>query len=175
MKEFGFKSYEKLIHNCVFPVLDYCSTVWGDKKYQQLDNVQNRAIRYYLGVHRFAPVAAITGDVGWLASRYRRWSNMLRYWNRLISMENGRITKVIFEEDYRRCQNNWCSEIKHIMSALNILHCYNQKCTVNLQYVHSSLLNYQKQIWHETIDNSPKGVFIGEKPVSVSRTFHLFA
>ena len=76
MKEFGFKSYEKLVSNCVFPVLDHCSTVWGYKQYQQLDNVQHRAIRYYIGVHRFAPIAAITGDIGWL---------MLRYWNRLVT------------------------------------------------------------------------------------------
>ena len=36
-------------------ILDYCSAVWGFKNYQQIDKVQNRAMRYFLGVHRSTP------------------------------------------------------------------------------------------------------------------------
>jgi hypothetical protein len=39
LKDFGFKSYEKLYLSCVVPILDYCSSVWGFKKYQATDNV----------------------------------------------------------------------------------------------------------------------------------------
>jgi hypothetical protein len=60
MKDFGCKTFEKLYKSCVVPKMDYCSGVWGFKKYQSLDNVQHRAIRHYMGVHRFAPILAIT-------------------------------------------------------------------------------------------------------------------
>jgi hypothetical protein len=46
-KGIGFKSFEELFCNCVVPVLDYCSSVWGYKEYQTLDSVQKRAVRYF--------------------------------------------------------------------------------------------------------------------------------
>jgi len=47
-------------------------TVLGCKSYQKNDNVQNRAMRCFLGVHRFTPILAMVGDTGWLPSVYRR-------------------------------------------------------------------------------------------------------
>ncbi|VDH98618.1 Hypothetical predicted protein [Mytilus galloprovincialis] len=105
IKDFGYKSYEKLFNSCIVPIL-YYSCVWGYRKYQSKDNIQNRAIRYYLGVHRFAPILAIHGDIGWIPSQYRRWINMVRYWNRLIRFDNNRITKLAFNIDYDRCKSN---------------------------------------------------------------------
>ena len=66
LKEFGIKTYEKLYSACVVPILDYCSSVWGYKDFSCVDTVQNKSIRYFLGVHKFAPNLAINGDVGWL-------------------------------------------------------------------------------------------------------------
>jgi hypothetical protein len=117
-KDFGFKAFVKLYHSCVVPVLDHCQSIWGFKQYQASDHVQHRAIRYFLGVHRCAPVTAISGDIGWLPCRYRRWLNMLKYWNRLQLMGDNRLTKKIFHIDYRPCQNNWSSDIKTVMDTL---------------------------------------------------------
>ena len=93
LKDFGFKTFEKLYYSCVVPVTDYGSAVWGYKNYAQLDYIQNRAIRYFLGVHRFTPILALVGDSGWLPSQYRRWLTILRLWNRLILMDDSRLTK----------------------------------------------------------------------------------
>ena len=69
LKESGIKTYENLFNACVVPVLDYSSSVWGFNDYASIDAVQNRTIRYFLGVHRFAPKVAINGDAGWLPSK----------------------------------------------------------------------------------------------------------
>lgn len=156
MSDFGFKSYEKLVFNCVVPVMDYCSTVWGYKNFQQLDNVQNRAIRYYLGVHRFASVAATTGDIGWVPSRYRRWLNMLRYWNRLVNLEHDRLTKLVFDQDYDLCNDNWCSEIKSIMTSLDLLNEFHSKATVDLKVAESKLKDLYNTQWIDMVERSPK-------------------
>ena len=63
MKDFGFSTFEKLYESCDIPVLDYGASVWDYKAYTEIDSVQNRAIRYFLGVHRFTPSLAINGDV----------------------------------------------------------------------------------------------------------------
>ena len=45
-------------------------------------------------------VLGMIGDTGWIPSVYRRWLSMLRYWNKLIQMDDHRITKKVFIADY---------------------------------------------------------------------------
>ena len=68
-------------------------------EHESINSVHNRAIRMFLGVHRFAPISAITGDMGWVPSKIRRFVNMFRFWNRLIKMNDNRLTKKIFQWD----------------------------------------------------------------------------
>ena len=84
-----------MFNSCVVPVIDYCSGIWGFKQFNKIDTLQNIAIRYFLGVHRFTPILAINGEMGWTLSIHRRWVNMIRLWNRLISMDDNRLTKCV--------------------------------------------------------------------------------
>ena len=95
-KEIGISTFEKLFLNCVAPVLDYCSEVWGLQNYHSIEMVQNRALRFYLGVHRFTPLPALHGEFGWKLSYYRHYINAVRLWNRSLTMEDNRITKRVF-------------------------------------------------------------------------------
>ena len=95
-KGFGFPTYTKLYESCVTPVLDYCSGVWGFNKLDRIDTVQHRAIRLFLGVHRFAPNKAINADMGWVSSRVRGRVVMLRLWNRFAVMDQDSLSKHIF-------------------------------------------------------------------------------
>mgnify|MGYP000571874639 CR=1 FL=1 len=135
IKDVGFKTYDKLYNNCIVPILDYCSSVWGYTHFQSCENIQHRAIRYFLGVHRFAPIDAITGDVGWLPCQYRRWINIARYWNRLVSMNQNRLTKCLFNADYTLCRNNWCSDVKSVFAILNMSHCFDNKLEVDIRII----------------------------------------
>ena len=120
LKDFGIKTFEKLFTSFVVPVLDYSSSIWGYKDFACLNQIQNKAIRYFLGVHKFAPTLAINGEVGWVNSKERRWCNMIRYWNKLLSMDDTRICKRVFNWDYEKCMNNWSSEVKNIMSVIGL-------------------------------------------------------
>ena len=79
MKEFGFKSYEKLYYNCVVPILNYGASTWGFKSFKCIDNIHNRSMRYYLGVHRSAPVTALFEDTDWFPSIFRQWLSIIRF------------------------------------------------------------------------------------------------
>ena len=61
---FGYSTYTKLYESGVVPILDYCSSVWGYNVLDKIDTIQNRAIRLFLGVHRFAANKAINADMG---------------------------------------------------------------------------------------------------------------
>ena len=54
-------TYRTLYNSGVTPILDYCSAIRGYQNFGYIDTVQNRAIRFYLGVHKFAPNLAING------------------------------------------------------------------------------------------------------------------
>ena len=79
---FKYNSYITSFLACIFPILDYCSEIWGFKLQTKCETIRNRAIRFFLGVYKFAPNLSITGDMGWTPSFIRRRVNMCRLWNR---------------------------------------------------------------------------------------------
>jgi len=82
----GYSTFTKLFESCICPILDYSSGVWGFHKFEKINTIQNRAMRIFLGVHRFAPKLALEGDMGWMSSRNCRFICILRLWNRLLNL-----------------------------------------------------------------------------------------
>ena len=150
-KDIGYNTYSKLFNSCVAPVIDYCSGVWGFKQFNKIDTVQNRAIRYFLGVHRFTPLLVINGEMGWTMSIHRRLANMFRLWNRLTSMNNTRLTKHVFNTDYNTSRKTWCSEIKSIFEQLNMQHKFVNKQAVDLKRVENFLGTIYQRDWNEKL------------------------
>ena len=60
---------------------------------------------------------------------------MIRFWNRILNVENDRLLGRIFEEDYLLCNNNWCSEVRSIMSFLELNEYFENKLIVNFDSV----------------------------------------
>ena len=136
---------------------DYCSGVWGFRDFHKGDMVQNRVIRYFLGVHRFTPILAINGDMGWPLTLHRRWTNMLRLWNRLVGMENIRLTKKIFLYDLNRnASNSWCSEIKVILDKIGLIANFLNRQTCDINVCEKLLLNSHCTDWANKIKDIPK-------------------
>ena len=82
------------------PILEYACAVWPCAKANEIDVIQNRAMRYFLGVHTYAPNAGLSGDMGWIKHGYNRYLCAFRFWNRLLNMYDSRLTKHIFKWDY---------------------------------------------------------------------------
>ena len=78
----------------------------------------NQACRLFLGFYKYAPIAAIQGDMGWINSKHRRYLNMIKYWNRLIDMQCSRLTKKIFLWDAQCAGDSWTSDIRKIFGLL---------------------------------------------------------
>ena len=67
----GYYSYTKLFQSGVCPILDYGSEIWGFGDYSSIDSIQNKAMQIFLGVHKFAPLPALTVDMDWSSSSTR--------------------------------------------------------------------------------------------------------
>ena len=73
----GYKTFTKCFESYVCPVLDYSSEIWGYVNAPKIDTVQNKAMRVFLGVHKFAANQMLDGDMGWYPSKLRRQFSML--------------------------------------------------------------------------------------------------
>jgi len=155
---FGFPTLTALFDAGVSPILDYASGIWGYQSYTQIDAVQNKAIRFYLGVHRFATNNAINGDVGWVPTGIRRKINMLRFWNRMIKCHDDRLTKRIFAWDIqrRRHSGSWSSDISKVFSEIGSENSFDNLLSVNLGVAKRKLCENFSSKWKNEICNTPK-------------------
>ena len=155
----GYFIYTKLYNSCVLPVMNYGAGVWGYLQYNKADTIQNRAMRTFLGVHRFAPVLGLEGDMAWMKLQFKRWLEILRLWNRLILMRDDRVTKLIFEYDYSQAlegKKNWCYDVSNILSKLELETVFLNKEVCNLDTAEQILLRKQEESWRQNIQNKPK-------------------
>ena len=124
-------------------------------KAKEIDQLQNRAIRYFLGVHKFAANAAIVGDMGWLQPKYSRYLQCIRFWNRLINMENGRLTKKIFLWDYE-CNNNWNTEMASLFDKLQLREVHGNKHICDVNIASDKINDLMQSNWKKEAENKPK-------------------
>ncbi len=122
--EMGYSTYSKWYENCVVPIVDHASGVWGYKLYSTIDQLQNKAPRIFLGIHRFAPILGVEGDMGWLNRGRQRHLNILRLWNRIIRMRESRLPKQVFKYEYNNGNKDWCYEMREIFKALDLEYMY---------------------------------------------------
>jgi len=115
-------------------------------------------MRYFLGVHRFTPVLGMIGDTGWIPSVYRRWLTMIRYWNKLVQMDDHRITKKVFIADYNSHteKNNWTQDLKKILSTIGLANNFENKTVVNLSQAKDQIHLYYANKWSQDIQHVPK-------------------
>jgi hypothetical protein len=155
-----YSVYKKMYDSCVVPILDYCAGVWGFRVYDKINAVQNRCIRSFLGVHKYASNAAINGDVAWTPPVVRRKICMLKLWSRIISMGDTRLTKkVLIWDYYTRRANTWCSNIRNIFQETDQMHIYDTMSVcneANIVIATDILSSNAVDAWKQTVLTQPK-------------------
>ncbi len=116
----------------VCSILDYAANLWGFKELPKINkDTQNRTIRSYLGVHKYAPNQSIQGNMGQPLSCVK--VVMVRFWNCLTRMDDDRLFKKILLSNIVQNKNCWVYEIWEIMKDANYEDVYH-----NLETVHES-------------------------------------
>ena len=71
IKQCGYNTFNTLFNSGVLSISDYSAEIWATKNFPKIEQVSYKAARYFLGVHRFAPVDALLGDMGWSTAKTR--------------------------------------------------------------------------------------------------------
>jgi exonuclease III len=160
-----FKTYSKLYESCIIPIMDYAAGVWGFPNYDRPNTVQNRAIRSFLGVHRYASNVAIQGDVGWKWPVVRRKIEMLKLFKRIMLMDDDRLTKKMLIWDWKHKGYSWSRCIRSIFKGTG----QENLCTIDIFHTQSvldfdviiktaekELMTVEINKWHSELVKQPK-------------------
>ena len=123
----------------------------GTKSVSPISAVQNRACRIFLGLGRYAPIAAVNGDMGWPAPEHRQWMCITRKWCRLITLDESLITKIVFRAHLDRCNpryKTWCHRVKMFYHQLELDICRGHRLAVRatLNTVNTTLQVYFEKL-----------------------------
>jgi len=106
---YTFNVFTKLYESIVLPVICYSSCIWGVRNYSCINAVQNRAMRFYLGLGKYAPNDAIIGDMGWTPVYVSQWTTVVRHLVRMSCTTSSRLNKRVAlwaaSKSSGRCQN----------------------------------------------------------------------
>ncbi|XP_071136614.1 uncharacterized protein [Mytilus edulis] len=143
-----FDIYEKLYENLVQPVLLYGSSIWGISEHKQLETVQNRACRYFLGAFKNSTNLAVRGDMGWTTVKTKQNIEVMRLFFKLSNLEDDRIVRTIHETSKAK-QRSWHSRVLALLrkSELNFLINLNITTKQKLRMAQDKLTAIDQEKW----------------------------
>ena len=92
---FPINVYRKLFDSCVCSVSDYGGEIWGFKAYESNRQLQLKACRAYLGAPKQTAIPGLLSEMNWCEPRSRTQVQMVRYFHRLLKIEDQRLLKKI--------------------------------------------------------------------------------
>ena len=152
----GHETYKQCFNSCVRPILEYGAEVWGYHKGENIENVYNKAIKVYLGVNRFAANLAVIGDIGWVPPALSRKLCMIRYWNRLIDMDDTRLTKKVFDYVHATQSTKWCKMVCNTLSEIQMEDNFWYKMPCDIRVCREKLMEIYMQKWKNLVTKKPK-------------------
>ena len=130
-----FNVYTKLYDSVVYPVISYGAGIWGC-----INAVQNRAMRFFLGVGKYIPIADFEGEMEWEASFIKQWTSIGRHFVRISRTPLNRINKHIalwaHSKAFPKCKN-WFYSIKERLLKLHLRTDYDNNRPLGTEFVNN--------------------------------------
>lgn len=172
-----FNVYTKLYDSVVSSIIKYGASIWGFKSYSCINAVQNRAMRFFLGVGKYTPVAALQGEMGWEPNSIKQWNCIGRFYVRISCTSNSRLNKRIAlwasSKASSQCRN-WFYIVRKRFSSLHLVNDLRLDRPVSLKVVrdlHDAAMGEFKDSWYINVHNA---VGPSKKGRNKLRTYGMF-
>ncbi len=109
-----------------------------------------------MGVHRFAAVAVTNIEMDSVKMQLIRWLEMLRFYNRVVKMEEWRLPKVVLNWDSMSRRRGWLADLTEVATELGLPLPLSGDFTYDLESAQSVLTHKSRQIWREDALTKPK-------------------
>lgn len=88
------------MHPALFQLSIIILLLMDIKTFSALTTPKIEKKKYFLDVHKFTSKFDIRGDMGWIPSKQRRFLDIIRYWYRLLGMNDNILCKHVFLWNY---------------------------------------------------------------------------
>jgi hypothetical protein len=157
------KGWEVLVR----PVLEYGCEIWGGGRWEEVERLQNALGRRILGVSRMTSRAAVRGELGWWRMEARRDLARLRFWGKLVLMDESRIVKRIYKERRRMMyagrggdSGNWLQYTRKLLVELGLEGEWNREEVGTRQQwgekITTAIAKREEKLWREEVVSKPK-------------------
>ena len=169
----GFSTYVKLYRNCVPPVTDYCSGIWGighntQKKFKRIDDIQYRAQRFFLGVDKWTSLAGLDGEIPLMKAKDRRIIDGVQFYNSLLKLPISRTVVKMFKVSKEHGNGSWAFDLEKHLRELGFEQEWIDQKPINIGQLEENLLKRWINEWHKEVQKKPKlrtYKLIQQKPV----------
>ncbi len=156
MGDMGYETYCTLYDSYILPVANYAAGVWGYENYPAPQVLQNRIMRFFLGVHRFAPLPALWLEMDWINIQKMRWLDLVRLYNRLVGMQQHRLPRKLFEWDCKLGGVGWVNDLVNVCNEINIQAPVSLRYIYDLQPVKTRILRKCREEWKSAAEEMSK-------------------
>ena len=111
----------------VCPILDWGAEIWPTdevNKWAEAETMQKDVMRRILQCRSKTTTEAVRGELGWWTMKGRRTMLRLRYWGRLVRMDDDRLVKAVYLRARLRYEvlkeKNWCSYTHTLLKQVGL-------------------------------------------------------
>ena len=155
MGDIRYQTYDTLCHSYILPVANYAAGVWGFKDYPTPQVLQNRITRFFLGVHRFAPVLATKLEMDWLDMKHYHWLDIMRLYNCICAMDRSMLPRIVLEWDYKVGAKGLLDD-QTVCTESEISAPTELKYVYDLEQIQAQFLRQCRNEWKSATEKMPK-------------------
>jgi hypothetical protein len=115
-------------------VIEYGNEIWGESEVVEFEKIQLQMGKRILRCGSRTSEEVVRGELGWERQRARADEMRLRYWGKIVRMDNDRVVKRIYRESKTRLEKEeseakyneievtktWCRYTKELMCELHL-------------------------------------------------------
>ena len=145
--------YHKLYTTMVEPVLFYGSAVWGYKSHRVINNVQNKAAKYFLAVGKRTSNTAVRGDLGLTSCYTKQKLSCLRLKCKIIRVNDDRLISKVAAWASRR-RKGWHHQIDKLANDIHvadIVHNATISVKTAMRLISEKLTNFDQAVFKKDL------------------------
>ena len=156
-----------LFHKIVTPILLYGCEIWGHVNTDLIERLHLKFCELLLCLKKSTPNFMVYGELGAYPLDIYIKCRMLGYWAKLLSQNNDRLSKIMYNLMYSKYLMNdynskWLLFIKHTLDSLGYGNVFMFQNTFSKNWLHETLkrrlFDQFQQAWLSNLSDSPKGL-----------------
>lgn len=154
----------KLFDHTIAPILTYSCEIWGYENVDIIEHLHNKFLRNLFSLRKGTPIYMLHGELGRFPLKIIIKSRMIGYWNRLMTGNQNKLSYLIYQHllNMPNFESKWINYIKNIFIEVGRpdiwLEQNNLRTKTLNKQIKQILIDQYKQNWHESLQNSTKGI-----------------